>query len=355
MLKKILIGILVVLLLIVLNVGIFVGWLSYKEYKPEPVSPATTSALGEYKELNPEHIKLVSWNIGYGGLGKEASFVLDGGKGAGKPETKDISLGYLEGVRKTMADYKADIYMLQEVDKNSSRSYRTDQIEALQNGLNSASAAFALNYSCPFVPFPIPPIGEVNAGQLTLSDFKLNAATRISLPVPFKWPMRVANLKRCLLETRFPIPGKDAELVVLNLHLEAYDSGEGKIAQTKMLMEILTDELKKGNYVIAGGDFNQTFPGATKTFPIIDPTLWVPGFLQESDLPEGFRFVFDDKNPSCRLLNAPYDVAKKDSTQFYIIDGFIVSSNIEVLSVKTDNLEFVHSDHNPVLLEIKLK
>jgi len=45
--------------------------------------------------------------------------------------------------------------------------------------------------------------------------------------------------------------------VLVNLHLEAYDSGEGKIAQTKLLVEFLEQEYAKGNYVIAGGDFNQ--------------------------------------------------------------------------------------------------
>ena len=53
--------------------------------------------------------------------------------------------------------------------------------------------------------------------------------------------------------------GSDKELVIVNVHLEAYDSGEGKEAQTKMLAELLKKEQEAGNYVIAGGDFNQAF------------------------------------------------------------------------------------------------
>lgn len=49
----------------------------------------------------------------------------------------------------------------------------------------------------------------------------------------------------------------------MNLHLEAYDDGEGKEAQTAMLLQILQEEYVKGNYVIAGGDFNQSFPDGT--------------------------------------------------------------------------------------------
>ena len=55
--------------------------------------------------------------------------------------------------------------------------------------------------------------------------------------------------------------GSDREPVLVNLHLEAYDDGEGKIAQTNQLRDYIEDEYAKGNYVIAGGDFNQVFPG----------------------------------------------------------------------------------------------
>ena len=80
----------------------------------------------------------------------------------------------------------------------------------------------------------------------------------MSLPCPFSYPIRLANLKRCLLVNRIPIEGSDKELVVINLHLEAYDDGAGKEAQTRMLAQLLREETEKGNYVIAGGDFNQT-------------------------------------------------------------------------------------------------
>ena len=41
------------------------------------------------------------------------------------------------------------------------------------------------------------------------------------------------------------------------------------------------------------------------------------------------------------------DVYKRQ-TQHYVLDGFIVSPNIEVLSVETQSLGFRYSDHNPV-------
>ena len=66
-----------------------------------------------------------------------------------------------------------------------------------------------------------------------------------------------ANLKRCLLVSYVPLEGSDKQLVLVNLHLEAYDDGEGKAAQTEMLMDFLTGEYEKGNYIIAGEDVHE--------------------------------------------------------------------------------------------------
>ena len=140
----------------------------------------------------------------------------------------------------------------------------------------------------------------------------------------------------------------------MNLHLEAYDDGEGKAAQTKVLTEFLREQYEAGNYVIAGGDFNQTFPGALDVYPMKDPTLWTPGMLDDSNLPgEGWQFAFDTSTPSCRLLNMPYDPSNPD-TQYYVIDGFIVSPNVQVDSVETVDDGFEFSDHNPVMLHVTL-
>ena len=47
--------------------------------------------------------------------------------------------------------------------------------------------------------------------------------------------MSLFNLKRCLLIERLPIENSDKELVLINLHLEAYDEGEGKAKQTAIV------------------------------------------------------------------------------------------------------------------------
>lgn len=350
--KKFLKIILILVLVILTAAAGLVAWLSIAEYKPAPVEPLDFISHDDGSPALPtgETLSLISWNIGYCGLGDNADFFMDGGENVKSSDHQRVSSN-LDGVFKLLYEEKdPDIIMLQEVDVNSSRTYGIDQ----SGVLCGANSVHALNYSCPFVPFPLPPIGRVNSGVFTSTDHAIASAERIALPCPFSWPVSTANLKRCLLVSYMPIEGSDKQLVLVNLHLEAYDDGEGKAAQTAQLKEFIRAEYEKGNYVIAGGDFNQVFPGSLQAYPNITPDLWSPGVLTEDMIPEGWSYAFDASSPTCRLLNQPYDPTDKENTQFYVIDGFILSPNVKVESIETLDMSFEFSDHNPVMLNVVL-
>lgn len=350
--KRFLKVLLILVLVIVLAAAGLIGWLSIAEYKPEAVEELALSARGENSPSLPqgEGVTVLSWNIGYAGLGSNADFFMDGGENVKSSDRERVESN-LQDIRELLYGESApDLILLQEVDVNSSRTYSIDQSACLTAG----NAAHALNYSCPFVPFPLPPIGKVNSGVFTTTDYAIDRAERISLPCPFSWPVSTANLKRCLLVSYLPIEGSDKQLVLVNLHLEAYDDGEGKIAQTRQLNDFIQSEYEKGNYVIAGGDFNQIFPGSLAVYSNTHPELWEPGVLTEDMLPEGWSYAYDLSVPSCRLLNQPYDPADTENTQHYVIDGFILSPNVTLESVETLDQGFIASDHNPVLLRVTL-
>lgn len=350
--KKILKSIGIILLALILCVVLLFGWLSITEFKPNDIDPLEITNGSEGMSLQQGNtISVVSWNIGYAGLGKDSDFFMDGGENV-KSADEDTVHSYLSGIKSaiTEGDVYGDIFLFQEADKDSKRSYHIDETETL----SGTSSSFALNYSCGYVPYPWPPIGKVNSGLLTTSKFTIENANRISLPCPFKWPIRIANLKRCLAANYIPIEGTDKYLVVVNLHLEAYDDGSGKIAQTNQLKEFIQSEYEKGNYVIAGGDFNQEFPGALDVYPNTHPDLWSPGSLDQSMIPDGWSYAYDISTPSCRLLNQPYDPNDTENTQYYLIDGFIVSPNLTVNGVRTIQQNFENSDHNPVRVSITL-
>lgn len=329
---------------------LLVAYLSITEFKPEAIEPAAIEHIHESESLKAgSELDILIWNIGYSGLGKDSDFFMDGGENVKSADKATVERN-LDAMANKVKNLQPDILMLQEVDIDSSRSYGIDQRKSFAFGESS----HALNYACDFVPFPLPPIGKVHSGVMNSSVYEVSAAERHALPCPFSWPVSAANLKRCLLVNYLPIEGSDKQLVMINLHLEAYDDGEGKIAQTNQLRELMLKEYGKGNHVIAGGDFNQSFPNALDTYPNTHPELWTPGILDNSLLPEGWSYAYDLETPSCRLLNKPYDPADTKNTQHYVIDGFILSPNVELKSVETLDLGFEFSDHNPVNLKAVL-
>lgn len=335
----------------IIAVGGFLAIYSVKEWKPEDVEKVGMSE-GQNDLNQGDTFNVLTFNTGYGALSSDQDCYFDGGETV-VPDSEDIIERNVTGIENILKEENAEVNLLQEVDVDAKRSYFMNQRERFEKILNMGGM-FACNFNVFYVPFQ-KGMGKVNAGILTMTNYKVSDAERIALPNPWSWPLRTCNLKRCLLVSRLPIANSDKELVVVNLHLEAYDSGEGKIAQTKMLADILAEEYAKGNYVIAGGDFNQTFEPVANSIPLTEDTIknekWAPGQINNSDLPAGFSFAVSDNCPTCRLD----DTALKDTTQKYIIDGFIVSDNVKVNSVTNLDKGFEFSDHNPVKLNVTLQ
>lgn len=337
----------IVLAVVAALFAVLLLFLTVTEYRPAPREKV--SVMGTADEPTDGHVRVLTCNIGYAGLGKNQDFFMDGG-GMVRPDSKADVETNLKGIGDMLTGNPADVVFVQEADVDSHRSYYIDEAGYLA-GLTEKNAAFAYNYKAAFVPYPIPMIGKVEGGLLTLTDYEVESATRVALPVPFTWPVSTCNLKRCLLVCRVPYEGH--EIVLVNLHLEAYDDGEGKIVQTNMLMDFLTAEYEKGNYVIAGGDFNQTFPDIGG-YPMVDTENWTPGVLSADMLPEGWQFAVDASSPTCRLLSGPY-TGDREQTQLYVIDGFILSPNVALKMVRTMDLDFEYADHNPVMLDVELQ
>lgn len=333
-------------------------FLTATEYHPEDAEPLDIKGSADASYTVGETLQVMTWNVGYGALGDNADFFMDGGEMV-RSADEDRVQENLDGIMAVIDSVSPEMLLLQEVDQDSARSYRIDEVALLRDRLTGYASTYGINYRTPFVPYPFPPLGRVDSGIATFTSSQPLSAERIQLPVPFKWPVRTVNLKRCVTETRIPLLGADGKqleqaLVLFNLHLEAYDSGEGKIAQTKMLADLLNAERAAGNYVIAGGDFNQTLSTVDREAFPPQPDKWQPGDLDEDQFGKGWNFLMDPRSPSCRSLDQPLAGADTDGFQFYLIDGFIVSDNIRVDQLQTMDLGFVNSDHNPVVLDFVL-
>jgi len=343
----------ILLIVLALALGGFI-YLCIHEYKPSQNEKLNIVGTSSDTLSRDEKFSIMTWNIGYCGLGDEADFFMEGGDDVTTYDKAGVSAN-LKAITQEIIDLDPDIALLQEVDQDSTRSYHINELQYLGKNLSDYQYAFANNFKCEFVPYPIPPIGKVDSGISTFSKYEITSAKRTQLPIPFSWPVSVFNLKRCLLITRIPLDDTDRELVVVNLHLEAYDDGEGKKEQTQRLKRILEDEVTSGNYVIAAGDFNQVFSNVDNSMYMDLPDTWKPGTLEVDEFGYGLTAVMDNSVPTCRGINQPYKGNEDGDFQFYMVDGYILSSNIKVVSLETVDTQFQWSDHNPVLLTCKLE
>jgi endonuclease/exonuclease/phosphatase family metal-dependent hydrolase len=376
MLKKILKILLVFVSSIIVFALGFVIVLQLFEYTPETLTPLEIQNNLDLSDENlvqlDQSIHILSFNTGYASLSATEDFVMDGGV-KGRMDSQTEVEANIAGIIGIIQEQNPDIILLQEVDEKSDRSYDTLQLTSYENALQMP-VTLGYNYRVLFVPFPFQfgqMMGNVNSGIASFINYNVEEATRIQLPGSFSWPLRLANLKRCVVVSRLPILNSDKYLIVINVHLSAYDDGTMRLQEMDALKQLMTDETDLGNYVIVGGDFNQTFPDAVTTstmtingtstevnnyhYALKNPSLW-QAFPMEKDwfIENHFQFGVDITTPTCRLLNQPYDSLNLDNNQYYVIDGFIVSNNIIIESIETLNQNFVYSDHNPVSIQIKL-
>ncbi|MDR4987412.1 MAG: hypothetical protein RG741_01060 [Bacteroidales bacterium] len=292
---------------------------------------------------------LMTWNLGYAGLGDDMDFFYDGGRQV--RTSRERTMENLSAIGQFIQSHqRLDFFLFQEADQGSRRSYRIHMPDSISRVLPDAHLAFGKNYDVRFVPVPwYAPMGRVLSGVLTASHPKPSEVVRYSYPGSYPYPGSLFNLQRCLLLSRYPLTnGK--ELVLINTHNSAFDDGDLRKKQMDFLKNLLLDEFEKGNYVIAGGDFNQCPPAFKSQFSANvfndEKVMYIPG-----DFLEDWHFVYDPAVPTNRRVVAPYDA---ETTKTTLIDFFIMSPNIKPLSVKGVHLGFRHSDHNPVLSEFVL-
>lgn len=347
---KIIVGISIVLVIIIVAYFVF---MTVTDYKPEKIISLNVENNKEYKINKNTPLSIVTYNIGYCGLDKERDFFMDGGTES-RSASKEKTIENLKENTEFLKKEKSSFILLQEVDINATRSYHVDEYQYIKNNLKEYASVFALNYKVPWVPVPIKkPHGKVEAGMATFSKYNIEEANRYQYPGEEKWPRQLALLDRCFIESRFKVEG-GKELIVINSHLSAYDKGGAiRVQQLEFLKKYIKEKYNEGNYIVIGGDWNHLIP---ETNPNLFQSQqeW-PEWLKkipEDFKPEGFEWAADALIPTNRTLNIPY---KKGVNYLSVIDGFLVSPNVQVNKVKGYSLEFENSDHNPVKMEFMLK
>jgi endonuclease/exonuclease/phosphatase family metal-dependent hydrolase len=285
-------------------------------------------------------LKIFTWNLGYAGLGREAEFLADGGSRL-RTDGAELPRRWAQGIADFVASRAEDVLLVQEAAKPSWINHGCDLWGALRRALPGHSHSYAHEIRIP-LPFGI----GTETGCAVFFGPQLKATQKFA-----QLPGHGRSIFRQypVLLLRFECEG--VPFTIMNAHLSAFDAGARlRRRQLRELLSIAGAEYAVGRNVVIGADFNYELAPAPRPHTT-DPKHmeWLHPFPLEA-LGAGWRIAADMAVPSFRSADKPF---VRGENYAGIIDGFIVSPNVEVSSVAAIDLGFECSDHNPVTLTVR--
>ncbi len=296
-------------------------------------------------QIDEESLDVLSWNIGYAGMGADSDFLFDNGSSI-RPPSKQSVENNLQGIENFLRANQADVVMMQEIPFSSFTNYNIDVYPILKKEFDQ----YQWTYSNDLYTKGLPPFFRLKIGNSTASKTPILSAEAIALRREPGYFLYIFKKDYRMHITRIHHSGVDWTLI--NIHLSAFDDDSVSIreAQLREIIEFAKSERDKGQHVIVGGDWNLELidtdfgPFSTQE----EDQFWIrslPSFAQTT----GFTWIADNKTPSVRTAEKPY---VKGENYTLVIDGFFISDNIKMLEVKTHDLEFAPTDHHPVTLKV---
>ena len=146
---RILLIALAALLVIVLGyvAYVFIAYHRIPDHQALDVRPGESA--GE-TVLAGDELTVLSWNIGFGAYEDDYSFFMDGGSESWAWSRERLNEN-LSGISAELKSANADLYFLQEVDHDSTRTYHVDEREFLYAAQPGYASVYAGNYDSPFL------------------------------------------------------------------------------------------------------------------------------------------------------------------------------------------------------------
>ncbi|MBR7160231.1 MAG: endonuclease/exonuclease/phosphatase family protein [Clostridia bacterium] len=353
--KRIGLGALIALGAVLLTVIAYLLYviLSYSRLPDDLPLEVDAGGADEAAKVGQEYV-IVTQNLGFGAYTQDFTFFMDGGTES-RAQSRESVISCIEQGISTVKELSPDFIIFQEIDLDSTRSHHVDQYALLRESFEGFSGVCAVNYDSAYLMYPIlEPHGASKSSMVTLSSLAIDSATRHSFPISTSFS-KFLDLDRCFSVSRVAVEN-GRELVIFNVHASAYGgSDEIRNAQMSMLTDQMRAEYEKGNYVVCGGDFNHDFTGNSSQ--VLNGESVEFGWAQpfpDHLLPDGFTKCTSYKDgktlPTCRNCDVPYE----EGNFTIIVDGFIVSDNVECVEVENVYTAFEYSDHCPVSLRFKL-
>ena len=289
-------------------------------------------------------LRVMIWNIGYSGLGEESDFQDDGGEMLMPPSVEVIHKN-LAGIQETLRGADADVVLMQEV---AGPGFLTRGVNVL-GGVGEAMPDYAMTFSSDIRTFLFPQRMSLKHGMAT---FRRVAAGETKIVRLTDEPGKISGFihRRYHVQvTELPVAGQD--WVVIDVHLSAFDEGAStRLTQLREVLDLAEGYYAEGKAVVMGGDWNMRL--APTDFPYTSDEsalFWVHDFPKDQ-LADGWQVVIDPAVPTTRTNEQPYTDGVNYRT---IIDGLVVSPNVEVVAAEGINLDFRITDPQPVVFTLQ--
>jgi endonuclease/exonuclease/phosphatase family metal-dependent hydrolase len=230
---------------------------------------------------NTMGLKILTWNISYAhGNGSEGA--------SGWRRHPELHYeNALSAMATLIRNTGTDIALLQEVDFDSSRSHRRNQLDTLARRSGLIHRSPCISWNLPWLPYPgwnpLNQFGKIRSGGGILSRFPIESLQNDLLPKPRENP---DWYNRLYLHRYFQIV-ETGGLRILNLHLEAFSNENRKLHLMR-----LDERIRDFSPDLCGGDFNgsieidtrlkdefEILPAPGPTFPTPEAHQRLDGFI----------------------------------------------------------------------------
>ncbi len=289
---------------------------------------------------NPETLKIMTWNIKFGGA--RIDFFFDGW-GDEVLMDENVVIDNMHQITDYIQFVNPDIVLLQEVDIDSKRSAYVDQVQFILDNTDINYGAYASQWKADFVPSD--GIGRMNSGNAILSKWQITSAERIALPLIGEQDTltQYFYLRRNILKTIIEI--ENMELPVLNTHTAAYSKDGTKKEQIDIFKAELDAIDTESIRFVAGGDLNAIPPGSLNylgdLFPDRPDDLLDNFEVEDYDVTE-LQELYDDYSPALPLE----DYLTEEEAGVYVSPFYTHSIKIIPDSIDWNRkLDFLFTNH----------
>ena len=321
-------------------------------FAPPPEMSVTTETAGEVLPWEGGSLSVLVWNIQFCASRKH-QFFYDGGDAVHVPPA-DVDQT-VAAVAEVIRTHDPDVALLQEVDRDSARTGRVDQLDDILRATPYPSWLSTPYHRVRYLPYPSGDhLGRVDMHLATLCRYPLQDGRRHQLALLDEpWFRRAFNLKRALLEVRVQ-RHTGGEIALLNTHLSAFSRGDGTLTrQVEQIQRRLVELDRAGIPWILAGDFNMLPPGDDPARLSADAALY-------ADTDNPIEALFDIGGGSAVPIEAPFPGRAGTYLPFgatspdRTLDYVFVSEGVKVLSAGVLDAYDDISDHLPLLVRLRI-